>query len=71
MARNCLKMSGVQNWERIMKAGIENHHVIYTDKCVRIIVDFFAETLQRPRKAKNDALQSLKENNYKPCFMLI
>jgi EAL domain-containing protein (putative c-di-GMP-specific phosphodiesterase class I) len=53
------------NKKRILKAAKEKHKVTYKNKSIRITVNFSTENL-KARRAWNELLQLLKENNCQP-----
>jgi hypothetical protein len=56
-----VKMSGIQNKKRVLKAARKRHQLIYKGKTIIITVDFSTETL-KARMAWNNVFPVLKEN---------
>ncbi|KAF6288368.1 hypothetical protein mRhiFer1_009103 [Rhinolophus ferrumequinum] len=60
-----LKLSKINDKERILKAAREEKMVTYKGKPIRLSSDFSAETLQA-RREWNQIFKLLKERNYEP-----
>ena len=63
-----MKISNIQNKDRILKAAREKNQITFRGKPIRISEDFSIQTL-KTRRAWNNIYQALKENRCQPRIL--
>ena len=63
-----IKITKVKHKERILKAAREKQRIIYKGISIRLLADFFTETLQA-RNEWHDILKVLKGKNLQPRLL--